>query len=76
MADQLFIPKNHLDLALMSDKNDFDIQITVLDIVSVLNLQEDLKPCVNSLVYKITKSVKKSKRSADKLEGEWWSVNS
>ena len=75
MADQLFIPKNRLDLALMLEKNDFDIHLTVLNIVSVPNLQEDLKPCVNSLVYKIFKSVKKSKKLVDKLEGEWWSVD-
>ena len=74
MATKLFIPKTRLDLAKILSGNNFDVNLSVDQILRALNLEDDKRHSVLSLLGKISINIKKSKKSVDNLNGDWWEV--
>ena len=69
---QVKIPRNRPDLANILRVKDNKIPETVDEVVSILNIEEDLRDSVTSYVKIVQATMKKSKESPDQLTNEWW----
>ncbi|KAI6646853.1 hypothetical protein LOD99_9122 [Oopsacas minuta] len=68
-------PKTRLDLAIISKVHDYDINQATDEVVRILNLEEDKRHSVYSLMSKVSHNFRKSKKSIESLDGEWWSAS-
>ena len=66
------IPRNRRNLANILRVKDNKIPETVDEVVSILNIEEDLRDSVTSYVKIVQATLKKSKKSPDQLTNEWW----
>ncbi|KAI6648395.1 hypothetical protein LOD99_8185 [Oopsacas minuta] len=55
--------------------HDYDINQTADGVVRILNLEEDKRHSVYSLKSKVSHNFRKSKKSIESLDGEWWSAS-
>ena len=72
MAAFLTVPKSRLDLARILKANDYNIAQTVSDLQQTLDLNEDKKDSLSSLLLRIRDTTRKAKKFLDSLEGDWW----
>ena len=66
------ILKTRRDLAQILTQNEFNIAVTASKVLELLNFDETKLVPITSLLYKIKTNIKRSKRSVDSLNSEWW----
>ena len=72
MAKFLTVPKTRLDLAKILKSNDYNINETISDLGSLLDLDESKKDCLHATLRRIRDTARKAKKSLDSLDGAWW----
>ncbi|KAI6660604.1 hypothetical protein LOD99_10381 [Oopsacas minuta] len=68
-------PKTRLDLATILKVHGYDINQAADEVVRILNLEEDKIHSAYSLMSKVLFNFRKSKKSIESLDGEWWSAS-
>ena len=71
MAEVSF-PRNRRDFAYILKKNEFNIPEAVNEVITLLNIEEELTDSVASYMRIVQSNLKKSKKSVDQLNSEWW----
>ena len=66
------ILKTRRDLAQILTHNEFNISVTASKVLELLNFDETKLVPITSLLSKIKTNIKRSKRSVDSLNSEWW----
>ena len=66
------ILKTRRDLAQILTQNEFNIAVTASKVLELLNFDETKLVPITSLLSKIKTNIKRSKRSVDSLNSEWW----
>ncbi|KAI6658842.1 hypothetical protein LOD99_15167 [Oopsacas minuta] len=69
-------PKTRLDLAIILKVYDYDINQAADEVVRILNLEEDKRHFVYSLMSKVSFNFRKSKKSIESLDGVYISYSS
>ncbi|KAI6652467.1 hypothetical protein LOD99_7481 [Oopsacas minuta] len=75
MAEAIIVsesPKTRLDLAIILKVHDYDINQAADEVVGILNLEEDKRHSVYSLMSKVPYNFRKSKKSNESLDGNRW----
>ena len=72
MAKFLTVPKTRLDLVKILKSNDYNINETISDLGSLLDLDESKKDCLHATLRRIRDTARKAKKSLDSLDGAWW----
>ena len=54
-ASRISIPKIRFDLAIILERNGFDIHKTIAEVIGILELDDGRTDCLNSLISKIQK---------------------
>ncbi|KAI6653118.1 hypothetical protein LOD99_3954 [Oopsacas minuta] len=67
--------KTRLDLAIILKVHDNDINQAADEVVRILNLEQDKRHSVYFLMSKVSFNFRKSKKSIESLDGEWWSAS-
>ncbi|KAI6654001.1 hypothetical protein LOD99_11471 [Oopsacas minuta] len=78
MAEAIIVsesPKTRLDLAIILKVHDYDVNQAADEVVRILNLEEDKRHYVYSLMSKVSFNFRKSKKSIESLDGKWWSAS-
>ena len=65
MAKFLTVPKTRLDLAKILMSNDYNINETISDLESLLDLDESKKDCLHATLRRIRDTARKAKKSLD-----------
>ena len=71
MAEVSF-PRNRRDFAYILKKNEFNIPEAVNEVITLLNIEEELTDSVTSYMKIVQSNFKKAKKSLDQLNNEWW----
>ena len=71
MAEVSF-PRNRRDFAFILKKNEFNIPEAVNEVITLFNIEEELTNSVTSYIRIVQPNLKKSKKSVDQSNSEWW----
>ena len=66
------ILKTRRDFAQILTQNEFNIAVTASKVLEMLNFDEKKLVPITSLLSKIKTNIKRSKKSVDSLNSEWW----
>ena len=73
MASAQF-PQSRSEIACILTQNEYGILATVNEVIDSLNIEDDLRQYVTSYVKIVLASMKKSKKSLENLNNEWWTA--
>ena len=71
MAEVSF-PRKRRDFAYTMKKNELNIPEAVNEVITLLNIEEELTDSVTSYMRIVQSNFKKAKKSLDQLNNEWW----
>ena len=66
-ASRISIPKIRFDLAIILERNGFDIHKTIAEVIGILELDDGRTDCLNSLISKIQKYYNTQKVGGKKI---------
>ena len=73
MASAQF-PQSRSDIAYILTQNEYGILATVNEVIDSLNIEDEMRQSVTSYVKIVLASMKKSKKSLENLNNEWWTA--
>ena len=71
MAEVSF-PRTRRDFVYILKKNEFDILEAVNEVITLLNIEEELTDSVTSYMRIVQSNFKRPKNSLDQLNNDWW----